>query len=209
MFTIGASLGQGAPDSLKDYPKRYLSLSKRTPKVLSADKLYGRDGQWTDRFEVAQQCLFRRNLCDALNEGLVGLILDRAYWLREVSQYQFVLCVHGGGVDPSPKAWEAVRVGTVPIVERSALVDAYAQLPIVFVDSIRAMMTWSNLSVQLQLWANQYSPYYEHNSALRNQTMQRLKTVYWYRIIAGKMPPYSRKDTTRYRRRRKSHLTSH
>ncbi len=28
-------------------------------------------------------------------------------------------CTHGGGVDPSPKAWDAIRVGTIPIIEVS------------------------------------------------------------------------------------------
>jgi hypothetical protein len=28
-----------------------------------------------------------------------------------LEQVPFILCVHGGGVDPSPKAWEAVIAG--------------------------------------------------------------------------------------------------
>ena len=33
-------------------------------------------------------------------------------------------------IDPSPKAWEALLVGTIPVLEHSALDDAYSQLPV-------------------------------------------------------------------------------
>ena len=32
--------------------------------------------------------------------------------------------------DPSPKAWEALLVGTIPVIEHSTLDDAYSQLPV-------------------------------------------------------------------------------
>ncbi len=42
-------------------------------------------------------------------------------------------CVHGSGIEPSPKAWEAVLIGCIPIIQHSTLDDAYEKLPVVFI----------------------------------------------------------------------------
>lgn len=47
--------------------------------------------------------------------------------------FHFIACIHGGGIDPSPKAWEALMVGTIPIIQHSTLDDAYSRLPVMFV----------------------------------------------------------------------------
>ena len=37
----------------------------------------------------------------------------------------FTACAHGGGVDPAPKAFEALAAGSIPIIASSALDAAY------------------------------------------------------------------------------------
>ena len=56
-----------------------------------------------------------------------------------VVTYPFIACVHGAGIDPSPKAWEALLVGTIPIIQHSTLDNAYERLPVMFVNE------WSEL----------------------------------------------------------------
>lgn len=53
---------------------------------------------------------------------------------NQIAKSKFLICTRGGGIDPSPKAWEALYMGTIPIVERSALDEAYSQLPVFYVD---------------------------------------------------------------------------
>lgn len=33
-------------------------------------------------------------------------------------------------LDPSPKAWETILAGSIPVLEHSALDDAYGELPV-------------------------------------------------------------------------------
>jgi len=60
--------------------------------------------------------------------------LSHKEFLRMAADAPFVACPHGGGVDPSPKAWEALLLGSVPIVQRGFVDDAYARFPVAFVD---------------------------------------------------------------------------
>jgi hypothetical protein len=52
-----------------------------------------------------------------------------------LSTYAFVLCPEGGGLDPSPKAWEALLAGCIPIIRRNASSEGHAHLPVLFVDA--------------------------------------------------------------------------
>lgn len=38
--------------------------------------------------------------------------------MRLMQSHAFVLCAEGGGVDPSPKAWQAILHGAIPIIRR-------------------------------------------------------------------------------------------
>ncbi len=97
-------------------------------------------------------------------------------FISAVAQHPFLLCLHGGGADPSPKAWEAVltgafrnlpsvmrslfnarqflfcSAGTIPIIEHSALDDAYSQLPVAFVRNITEFMLWDNKTAVMKQW---------------------------------------------------------
>ena len=55
-------------------------------------------------------------------------------FLTKMSTYQFVLCPHGGGLDPNPKCWEALLMKTIPIVKRNTMSESLEHLPIVIVN---------------------------------------------------------------------------
>ena len=87
----------------------------------------------------------------------------------------FVACAHGGGIDPSPKAWEAIMAGTIPIVQHSPLDDAYAQLPVAFVNSWEELLqpeSEEKLASVLTRWITELQPYYEVGSVLRTETLE-------------------------------------
>jgi hypothetical protein len=74
----------------------------------------------------------------------------------------FTACAHGGGIDPSPKAWEAVMMGTIPIIQHSTLDDAYAQLPVVFIDDWdRLFGEVAKVRERLRVLRAKLAPYYE------------------------------------------------
>lgn len=51
----------------------------------------------------------------------VDTTLTHDQFMKALGTVSFVLCPHGGGIDPAPKAFEALAAGTIPIVQRSDL----------------------------------------------------------------------------------------
>jgi hypothetical protein len=88
----------------------------------------------------------------------------------------FILCVHGGGLDPSPKAWESLLLGTIPVMQHFPGDDAYRHLPVVFVDF------WHEGSLTaalLQQWRLQLAPWFEEPDK-RAVVLHRLSSHFWW-----------------------------
>lgn len=107
------------------------------------------------------------------------VITDRHYrqdsWYKLLQTYPFIICAHGGGIDPSPKAWEALCMGCIPIIKRTALDDAYSNFPVVFVDN------WESNTINLEnlkLWKEQYSKFYDEPE-LKEKWFHKLFINYW------------------------------
>lgn len=60
--------------------------------------------------------------------------LSSSDYHREMAQYMFVASPRGNGID-CHRTWEALLVGSIPIVERHFMYDFYPTLPIVQIDS--------------------------------------------------------------------------
>lgn len=83
-------------------------------------------------------------------------MLSHEQFLEELRGHGFAACPHGGGLDPSPRAWEALHVGTIPILKRSSTSDAFLGLPVVFVDA------WTDITPALLAdWREQHRPAFE------------------------------------------------
>ena len=89
--------------------------------------------------------------------------INKELYIKLITSVPFVLCVHGGGLDPSPKAWEAIMLGTIPIIQHSTLDDAYEQLPVVFVRSWQVLFEGNLTAIKsrLQGIVEALSPYYD------------------------------------------------
>ena len=58
-----------------------------------------------------------------------------------MSQYKFVICPVGNGVDPCPKAYEAIILKTIPIMIRTQnTIEVYSDLPVVLVDDFSELL---------------------------------------------------------------------
>ena len=147
-----------------------LGILNRPLKALQVDRL--RLGpQWEDRARVGDMCLTAwSEFCDSTST-LPGL----DFW-KLVRSYSFVLCVHGGGVDPNPKAWEALLMGAIPVIQHFPGYASYEGLPVVFGDY------WSSdvLSMEsMESWRQQLSPYFT-DPAKRAEVIRRLKSDFWW-----------------------------
>lgn len=100
-------------------------------------------------------------------------------FLNLIDAHSFVLCAEGGGLDPSPKAWQALLRGAIPIIRRNSLYDAYKHLPVVFVDD------WSADALtldKLELWKNDRLQIFD-DTAQRANVLERLSLEYWWDYI--------------------------
>ena len=148
-----------APSPLRHRPLRFL-VSHRTRSMT---------GQWGHRQNVTNMCLKLLLTDDLCLYPSTHLSVDhrksisQRVWIHLATSVPFVLCVHGGGLDPSPKAWEAIMLGTIPIIQHSTLDDAYEQLPVVFVRSWQVLFEGNLTAIKsrLQGIVEALSPYYD------------------------------------------------
>jgi hypothetical protein len=91
-------------------------------------------------------------------------------FVETLSKYTFTLCVNGGGLDPSPKAFEAIIAGSIPIIKYSSgIYSAYKDLPVV-------------TSEKLEKWLHSVRPFYE-DIKLRREILYKLTYEYWNSYI--------------------------
>lgn len=131
--------------------------------------------QWDTRRRVSALC--RREW-----SGVVDLFeeeLPSEQFRQALRRYPFALCVQGGGLDPSPKAWLALVEGTIPIIRSSALDDAYAGLPVAIVDDWRAAALGPE---RLADWRARLSPWFDQ-PALRAEVLRKLTLDYWWEQV--------------------------
>ena len=77
----------------------------------------------------------RRPLYPLFENKSFAVFASRKPWkeyLLEMAQYQFVLSPFGGGLD-CLRTWEALLVGSIPVVKTSTLDSLYADLPVIIV----------------------------------------------------------------------------
>lgn len=104
-------------------------------------------------------------------------------WWELLRTYPFVVCAHGGGIDPCPKVWEALCVGCIPIIKHSVMDDVYSQLPIVIVDE------WNETTLAVEnliKWREQFSPFF-NDQLLKETWTPKLYLNYWKEQVLSKL----------------------
>lgn len=156
------------------------ALSTRSLNVFCSHR--HREGpQWQPRRDVSAlaRSTTWREFCTVLDDEI-----SETDFQSELKRHSFVLCVEGGGLDPSPKAWESILHGAIPIIRKTALARAYGHLPVVMVDQ------WNINSIsisRLKAWRNILSPWYD-DPERRREVLKRLSIDYWWKAIATREP---------------------
>lgn len=173
---LGLTFPEGGAEQPLGIP-RFPPQACRPLRLLCAHRL--REGpQWETRRRVSE--LARCELA-AWSTLLEEEVPERRF-LQLLHQHAFVLCVAGGGLDPSPKAWLAMLHGTIPVVRSSALDGAYRDLPVAFVPewTAEALAPSRLAALQQQLISAIDTP------EGRRRTVERLGLEYWWeRILAA------------------------
>jgi hypothetical protein len=104
-------------------------------------------------------------------------------WYKLLQTYPFIICAHGGGIDPCPKVWEALCLGCIPIIKHSALDDIYMQFPVIFVDEFNEDTINED---NLKKWISEYNDFYD-NPEKTKLWKDKLYLEYWKCIIQKKL----------------------
>jgi len=94
-------------------------------------------------------------------------------------RYAFTLCVTGGGLDPSPKAWMAILAGSIPVIESNPMARAYDGLPVAVIDR------WEEGALdpaRMAAWLADLRPWHE-DPIRRAAVVRRLALGPWWRMI--------------------------
>lgn len=111
----GMSLGQPDVDRLT-----FSDLTNLTPlplterllmQMLMSDRVRNGRGQWALRAETRGICSMAPTICYSPPDTNNGEGMPHIDYLKLLVERPFVACVRGGGLDPSPKAWEAILAG--------------------------------------------------------------------------------------------------
>lgn len=97
----------------------------------------------------------------------------RKKFLIDIKSSKFVFCPRGNGID-THRLWEALYMGSYPIVKREIAHDLFDDLPILFIDD------WREINEEFLIEK------YE-DMASREYNMEKLKLSYWLDFISKKI----------------------
>lgn len=122
--------------------------------------------QFRERSHVRALCR-ENDWCDSYE-------INTADYLFALQNYSFVLCAHGGGIDPNPKLFMALLSGTIPIIRNWPAANMYDGWPVIRVDDWREITHF-----KLITWRQALAPMFE-NRTMRGKVLERLTMKYWW-----------------------------
>lgn len=137
---------------------------------------------WRDRdFNVCgNQYITRRSVETFVKEhpdvfDWVDADLSTTEFYQLLSTYKFVLCPVGNGVDPCPKAFEAMILKTIPIMLRTRNTeDVYFEWPSLIVDSFEELIEFGRIDLVYEYYKKQL---------FDDKLLETLSCEYWYSRI--------------------------
>lgn len=161
------------PHSPSTSPIVNVDFSQRDLRAFCCHRLRSGTGQWADRALVSDMCSGDGGWSKFVTNAVV---MSHDNFMDALRTHTFCICVHGGGIDPSPRCWEAILRGCIPVIKHSTLDAAYARLPVVFVDD------WTSDAItedKMLVWREQLRHRYE-DPIERAKTLRMLTLDYWW-----------------------------
>lgn len=142
--------------------------------------------QWAERHYVNKLCEnhWSKHYIETYTQDRLKPLTHKSY-LKLLSEHMFTVCVHGGGLDVNPKLWEALLVGTIPIIrENKPYTDIYTDLdfPVVIVKD------WGHDTItlkQLTVWRDKYYHHFTDPDKRRGM-LYKLSVDYWIDYVKKK-----------------------
>ena len=91
-------------------------------------------------------------------------------YIQELSEYKFCISPQGNGID-CHRTWECLYLGVIPIVEKSTVMNAFNDLPILFVEN------YDNITIEY------LNSIYEEKFKNKKFNLEKLDLMYWDKKI--------------------------
>lgn len=91
-------------------------------------------------------------------------------YIQELSEYKFCISPQGNGID-CHRTWECLYLGVIPIVEKSTVMNAFNDLPILFVEN------YDNITIEY------LNSIYEEEFKNKKFNLEKLDLMYWDKKI--------------------------
>ncbi len=175
---LGMVFPQAVTDVRIDAPE-WKSTGRKYPRILCAHRV--RDGgQWEPRRRVTELAKSHwRSFVTILEEPV-----DENEFEALVRDHAFVLCVEGGGLDPSPKAWQTLLNGSIPVIRHTAVSGAYTDFPVVQVNE------WAPEALSADKLDGWFDAFYRNGYLARQRAaiIEKLGIEYWWSRIQACLP---------------------
>lgn len=176
-YPLGLAFPKTKPkhlDFYKKYDKSH-NIMERKIGILSSDRVRNKKGQWKDRGIALNNCK-PGGIWYNIVHLPSGINSTHEHFLNNLTKFPFIVCIHGGGLDPCPKLWEALLCGTIPIINKhSPLTDVFQDYPVIIIDNV---LSYKFNIQELEEWRKKYS-YFFTNSNERNILLNKLTLKYW------------------------------
>jgi hypothetical protein len=143
--------------------------------------LYFHFGQTTDDPFYVPHKGIRRRVLEICQKGFpLSAGADFENYLVALREHKFALSPPGRGLD-THRTWEALMVGTIPIVIRSPLDILYDQLPVLIIDDWSIItpeyleQRWQEFQKGTYDFSRLYAPYWKEK--LREKTFRNMDVI--------------------------------
>ena len=175
-FPLGVNLNEG-PINLKYFIQFQNKNFNRPLKFTNFNRSRTKKGEWELRGKVEKLCKTKQWNEFYIHTGL----LPQKQFLQTMAKYTFTLIVNGGGIDPNPKIFEAIIVGTLPImIKNEPYTTIYKDMPVIILDEEWNKNTFTR--DKLEKWYNKYK-YMLENIEVRKKILNKLTLDYWWDIM--------------------------
>jgi len=151
-----------------------IDINSKLFKIFDCSRIRGGD-QWADREQAKTFCCkYWSDFCDSFSET------SPLEFSENLSKYAFVLCPHGGGLEPNPKVFHSLLYGSIPIVKQFVNCEIlYIDLPVAFIPDWKPEHITAE---KLKIWIESFQDYF-YNKEKRQGVLNKLTTDYWKEYI--------------------------
>jgi hypothetical protein len=177
---LGISQWMNGPATLYEHQEEYLKIPKTKLCIYNSITQ-----AHPDRVAVTKLVQEKMPWVEVWTHQRMGHHLPTVY--KRIAEFKFIFSPRGVGID-CYRTWEALLLGTIPIVKSSTMNEAYEDLPILIVDD------WNIITPEFlnQKWVEMMESGKKYNWA-------KLYRPYWQQMFYRHRSPYeSKKDKIRY-----------